>query len=107
MIADRSDSVSWAVSRYDADDISFEENIIPVRGAFDDVHGPGLMAAIDRWEKAESVRKKLLRTEHALIQEEREEARHARSESLALLSPAARADLVQKAVARRLARMVD
>src|SRR5687768_13871212 len=27
LIADRSDSVTWAVSRYDADDVSFEENI--------------------------------------------------------------------------------
>lgn len=104
LVADRSDSVSWASPRYSSDEISFEENVVPVSGAFDDVHGKGLMAAVDHWEKAESVHRKLLQVERTLIVKEREEARQAASECLAKLSQDEREALVRKAVAARLAR---
>lgn len=104
LVADRSDSVSWASPRYASDDVSFEENVVPVSGAFDDVHGKGLMAAVDRWEKAESAHRTLLQVKHILIQGERQKARQRASEKLASLSQEDRAALVRKAVAARLAR---
>lgn len=104
LVADRSDSVAWATPRHDSDAVSFEENIVPVSGAYDAVHGAGLMAAVDSWEKAESARKTLLQVKHVLIQGERQQARQRVSKSFAELSQEDRESLVRKAVTARQAR---
>ena len=67
--ADRSDELPWAASRYSADDYD-PEGFSTSRGQFDDVHGPALIAVMNKWEAAETARRRLIRAAWADYEDE-------------------------------------
>ena len=105
LTADRAVGTPWAATAYGADEVDLLPDtgrFVRLYGAYDNVHGPALIDAVDAWEKAERVWRLVEDSQKLLLHADRAAEREALSARLAALTPEERAERVRKAVARRI-----